>query len=376
MCGYSRWGIPPFASGPFYDAFTANRENWNLITISAFDTPNLEGLTLERLLELPENELNQNPCPYLTTRRWVKEKFYEWGPGHPLWEARVLGNFPSQSEDALLSLAWLEAAKYREGGDEGPFHAGLDVAGPGEDETVLCVRRGPRIVLLRVWATRDPRGDVIAALLPFKGRVETVNVDSVGIGFYMAQHLKDHGSPVQEVNVGERPRDTEKYYNLKGELYWGLRQRAQDGDLAGLTDERTIAQLAGLRYSHNSRGQIVIESKEDARKRGVKSPDRAEAVMMAFAERRCAYGLIEYLQSEQERINQQQAAKTTLPLSLVKATPDGNRPCCSQCGSFLLVRLNRCWRCNQCGMQFWDQDVVPKLLSRREALGAFDERGR
>jgi phage terminase large subunit len=361
-------GNPTIASGPFYDAFATNRENWNLITISAFDTPNLEGLTLERLLELPENELNQNPCPYLTTRGWVKEKYYEWGPGHPLWEARVLGNFPLQSEDALLSLAWLEAAQYRESADGGTFHAGLDVAGPGEDETVLCVRRGAHIVFLRAWAARDPRGEVIAALLPFKGRIETVNVDSVGIGYFMAQHLKDHGLPVQEVNVGERPRDTEKYYNLKAELYWGLRQRTQDGDLSGLTDERAIAQLAGIRYSHNSRGQVVIESKEDARKRGVKSPDRAEAVMLAFAERRFAYGLTEYLESEQQRMNEQRAAKSCLPMSLQKATPDGNRPCCSQCGSSLLVRLNRCWRCNQCGQQFWDQEAVPKLPSRGDVL--------
>jgi hypothetical protein len=310
-----------------------------------------------------------------TAPTWTQVERLLWGEiRNAVYRSKIRYPKPTSSSLQLGPGRYAIGLSTNEGVRFQGFHGNVLVV--GEDETVLCVRRGPRIVLLRAWAARDPRGDVIAALLPFKGRVETVNVDSVGIGFYMAQHLKDHGSPVQEVNVGERPRDTEKYYNLKGELYWGLRQRAQDGDLAGLTDERTIAQLAGLRYSHNSRGQIVIESKEDARKRGVKSPDRAEAVMMAFAERRCAYGLIEYLQSEQERINQQQAAKTTLPLSLVKATPDGNRPCCSQCGSFLLVRLNRCWRCNQCGMQFWDQDVVPKLLSRREALGAFDERGR
>ena len=69
----------------------------------------------------------------------------------------------------------------------------------------------------------------------------------------------------------------------KAELYWGLRQRFQAGDVAGLTDERTIGQLAGIRYRHTARGQVEIERKEDARKRGVKSPDRAEAVMLALA---------------------------------------------------------------------------------------------
>ena len=196
-------GNPTISGGPFHDAFTSNREGWNLITISAFDTPNLEGITLERLLELPEHELDENPRPYLTSRRWVKEKFREWGPGHPLWESRVLGNFPSQSEDALLSLACLEQAKLRDTGD-GPLCAGLDVAGPGEDETVLCLRQGRKIVLLNAWANQDPRGDVLAALLPYKSRLAKVSVDSVGIGYYMAKHLKCHVDEVYRQGTGCR----------------------------------------------------------------------------------------------------------------------------------------------------------------------------
>jgi len=277
-------GNPTIASGPFYDAFTANRENWNLITISAFDTPNLQGLTLESLLELPDQELDKNPVPYLTTRRWVKEKYQEWGPGHPLWESRVLGNFPTQADDALISLTWLETAKYREGGEDGMFYAGLDVGGPGESETVLCVRNGQRIVLLETWSQQDPWGKVIAALRPFKDRLQTVNVDSVGIGDGMVKHLDHQGFPVRAINVGERSNKPEDFANSKAEHYWGLRELFEAGDISGLTDERTITQLVGIRYSHNYRGLIVIESKEDARKRGVKSPDRAEAVMLAYAQ--------------------------------------------------------------------------------------------
>src|SRR5882672_5914457 len=174
------------------DAFSAKREGWSLLTISAFDTPNLADLTLERLLEMRDSELDDNPFPYLTTRRWVKEKYQEWGPGHPLWESRVLGNFPQQSEDALLSLTWLEAAKNRETAD-GPVNAGVDVAGPGEDETVLCVRRGPKIVLLQAWSNPDARGEVLAALFPWKAELKKVNVDSIGIGYHLTTHLRDHG---------------------------------------------------------------------------------------------------------------------------------------------------------------------------------------
>jgi phage terminase large subunit len=70
-----------------------------------------------------------------------------------------------------------------------------------------------------------------------------------------------------------------------------------DGDVAGLTDRTMLAQLAGLRYQHDARGRVKIESKADAVKRGQKSPDRAEALMLAFspadprAARAALYGL-------------------------------------------------------------------------------------
>ena len=107
--------------------------------------------------------MDNNPIPYLTTRRWVKEKYREWGPGHPLWESRVLGNFPARVQDALLSLSWLRMAKYREGGAIGKFQAGLDVGGPGEAETALYVRQGQRIVYMEAWSRKDPRGEIVAA---------------------------------------------------------------------------------------------------------------------------------------------------------------------------------------------------------------------
>ncbi len=287
-------GNPTITGGPFYDAFTENRSGWATFTISAFDTPNLEGLTLESLLELPEAELDVAPRPYLVTRRWVKEKYEDWGPEHPLWEARVLGRFPRQSEDALISLGWLEAAGVKQpGATEEPVKAGLDVAGPGESETVLYVRQGPNILDFQAWAQPDPRGEVVNALRPWLGKLRIINVDTVGIGYYMARHIRDWLTAtasretmpsVADVNVGEPPRNKEKYVNQKAELYWGLRQRFEAGDVTGLRDDKTVAQLAAIRYEHNARGQTLIESKEDARKRGVKSPDRAEALMLAFAE--------------------------------------------------------------------------------------------
>jgi phage terminase large subunit len=288
-------GNPTVASGPFFDAFSSQRAGWDTFTIDAFDTPNFvdeteptRQLTLQELLELPDHRLDHSPRPYLISRRYVVEKYSEWGEKSPLWAARVRGAFPIQAEDALLSLAWLEAAEVREipskATDE--WEAGIDVAGPGEDETVLVVRHGPRIEHWRAWPDPDPRGDVLSELQPFRDRLVRIKVDSIGQGYYFGRHLEDNGyaERVFDINVGEHPNDREKYVNLKAELYWSLRMRAESGDLAGLADDRTLSQLAGIRYKHNARGQVVIESKEDAKlRRGVKSPDRAEAVMLAFA---------------------------------------------------------------------------------------------
>jgi hypothetical protein len=283
-------GNPTIASGPFYDAFTRDRSRWQTFTIDAFDTPNLAGVSVDDLRAIAEEDtdnpfLDISPRPYLTTRRWVHEKLYEWGENHPLWQSRVRGRFPDQAEDALISLAWLEAGKYSDidPAESDEWYAGVDVAGPGDDETVLTVRHGARVILHRWWSTADPRGEVLAALAPYKEKNISVNVDVIGIGYNFALHIADSGYTVNHINVGSAPQDKEKYANAKAEYYWGLRERFQAGAVVGIEDETTIGQLAGIRYKPTARGQTAIESKEEARKRGVKSPDRAEAVMLAFA---------------------------------------------------------------------------------------------
>lgn len=280
-------GNPTVPGGPFYDAFGSQRTGWRTFTISAFDTPNFDGVDLARLLAMDEDELDTNVRPYLVTRRWVREKYYEWGPTHPLWESRVLGQFPTEADDALLSLAAIERATRIPVEDDGlvDVEVGIDVAGPGEDETAAVATNQGRVLAEQAWADKDSRGAVVRFLQPYQAqhRLRAVRVDRVGIGEYFCTHLRDLGFPVVPVNVGEAPRDADKFRNLKAELYWGLRQRFVDGDMAGPLSEACIAQLASIKIKYNARGQLEIESKEDARKRGVKSPDRAEALMLACA---------------------------------------------------------------------------------------------
>jgi phage terminase large subunit len=306
-------GNPTIRGGPFHDAFTLNRERWNTFTISAFDTPNLQHSSLmfpddkgcnviagfgKDLTEMEDWELDRATRPYLCRRRWVREMYEELGASNPLFQAKVLGEFPTEADDSLIPLSWLERAQVREEDDKDDGErpkAGLDVAGPGEAETVLVVRVGSRVVLARGWADKDARGQVVAALAPYKVDLERLNVDSVGMGWYMFEHLRDvfGADKVHAVNVGTEPRNKEKFVNAKAEFYWALRQRVQSGDMRGLTAEnvgratadKLIGQLSAIRYKHDSRGRIMIESKDEMQKRGMKSPDYAEALMLAYVDK-------------------------------------------------------------------------------------------
>ena len=89
---------PTVPSGPVYDDFAKLRSTpgHQCITISAFDTPNLVGLTLESLLELPDDQLDFAPFPWLTRRRWVKEMYHKWGPQNPRFQSRAYwSEFPT-----------------------------------------------------------------------------------------------------------------------------------------------------------------------------------------------------------------------------------------------------------------------------------------
>lgn len=300
-------GNPTIPSGAFFDAFTQERSLWNCISISAFDCPNLKGLDLELLLRLDPAEggpLDHNPFSFLVIRRWVYEQHQVWWRGSdsssPHWLSRVLARFPDQAEGALIKLAWLERARQRAARppviDDGksPLVAGVDVGG-GESETVVyicvCGHEQRRIIAMGAWRGEDTRGPVVNLLDQYRSRLSAVRVDSVGIGYGFAQHLQDRRFPVEFVNVGmacERAPlmgandPVNRFANTKACYYQELADAFEKDQVEGLTDERTLGQLAGILYEIDSSGRLRIESKEQARTRGFLSPDRAEALMLAL----------------------------------------------------------------------------------------------
>ncbi|MGH7780588.1 MAG: hypothetical protein ACREQR_12255 [Candidatus Binataceae bacterium] len=300
-------GNPTIPSGAFFDAFSKERGLWNCFTIGAFDSPNLKGITLEQLLQMDPADggpLDRNLVSYLVGKRWVYDQHQSWWHGNeassPNWLSRVLARFPDQAQDALIKLIWLERAKQRALKDSNhaagnaPLFAGVDVGG-GQAETVVyvCERCGDRwrIVAMGAWRGEDTRGQVVRFLSEFRQRLAVVRVDAIGIGHNFGLHLRDERFPVELINValpceskpnlGEND-PTRRFVNQKACFYQALADALERDQVDRLTDEETIGQLAGIRWELDSQGRLKIESKESARARGVPSPDRAEALMLAL----------------------------------------------------------------------------------------------
>ena len=110
-------------------------------------------------------------------------------------------------------------------------------------------------------------------------------LDSIGIGAGVCDRLRELGHEVYDVIFGAKPDDTERFANLKAELYWHVRQLMEDGLLdLDPDDDLIVAQATSVRWQLTSAGKIAIEPKEQMKSRGVKSPDRFEALVYAFAE--------------------------------------------------------------------------------------------
>ncbi len=266
-------GNPTNPSGTFYEAFHAARSLYNTITISASDTPNIqEGRTIR---------------PYLITQQWIEDAITRHGKDSPYVQSRVYAVFPSLGDNTLIPLSWLEAAKHRRDEQENaPVEAGLDVARMGGDKNALCIRQGPKILAEHSWSGLDLMetvGKVRHLLTPYP-TLKALKIDVIGVGAGVHDRLKEQKYPVVEINVASKPSDAEKFVNLRCELWWGLRERFREGGVSGPLNETTLGQLASIRYAYDSRHtHPVIESKEQSKKRGVPSPDEAEAVLLAFA---------------------------------------------------------------------------------------------
>lgn len=259
---------------------------WHVIGISAYDSPNLTG-----------EEVPDEVAQALVGREWVEEKAQEWGEDNPLYKAKVLGEFSEDAPNKVVRAS--DIAKCRIDPEQKltaeqlqPVELGVDVGGGG-DETVIRERRGRRAG--REWRAHTDRPEKIAPMVIAaikESGATTVKIDSIGVGFGVIGELRNlanqgaHRANIIGVNVGERSSEPEKYKNLRAEIWWeigrGLSERG-GWDLSGMENADTaVAQLLEPLWEPNAAGQIQVEPKDEIRKRLGRSPDNADALLLAF----------------------------------------------------------------------------------------------
>ena len=278
-------GNPTRTSGTFFEAFHSQRDRWATLTVSSLETPNFHG----------------GNVPGLATPSWAEERLLEYGStDNPEYQARVLGEFPSQQSNALISVAAVQAAQSRapalnsRSHVSGPLFVGVDVARFGDDSSTVCVRRANRVY--RIFAHQGLDSiqlgqRVIEAIKPFSSPTETttVRIDEGGVGSGVVDFLRriagQHHLKVVPVNAANRAKDPNRFVRARDEAWWAVREFLNDptSELPS-SDQKLAAELVSPTYGLDARGRIQVESKDSLKKRLRRSPDRADALALSLYE--------------------------------------------------------------------------------------------
>ena len=282
-------GNPDDPLGKFAEAF--EDPSFHTIKISAFDTPNFTefGITLEDIANdtWKEKIARELPYPELITPEWVRDAYLDWGPESSLFLSKVLADFPKATEDQMFNLADVEAAQKSKRKGIGLRQFGLDVARFGADKSVLIYRVGPRALLkwsfkgLDTWKLAEWVRGLTLKFSPSKD-IPIVIDTTGGLGAGVADSMRQFGFSVTEY-IGSGAARKPEYYNIKAEWYWHLRNMFSKNEIGGeVIDDETKQELCALRYEYNG-GKLKMEKKAKTKKRIGRSPDNADALMMAFA---------------------------------------------------------------------------------------------
>ncbi len=329
-------GNPPTDDESSWFEALCDLESVHTITISAWDTPNLTGERTPRCRSCPAEVPAHTVATHLVDREWVEDTLREHGEDSNYAQAKVFARFPKGGKSRALPSAWVDNAHEADEPDDlerfvalsalelpdetaewmvewGAWvRLGVDVAADGGDELVVArcvgdlvtiehtssgdVNANP-VAVAGIVLQQIRRAEALAKRLGSRARVH-VKVDGIGVGWGVAGLLQawgeegKHGARIVIVVVSEstnRAPDaaTLKPWRKRDEMWLAgrslLQPRQADGGSAVRlrVDKKTLAQMRAPMMSTNSGGHTVIESKKSLRERGLSSPDRAEAALLA-----------------------------------------------------------------------------------------------
>jgi phage terminase large subunit len=277
-------GNPTKTSGVFFDSHNKDREDYKTHKVSCLDSPRTSKENIEIL----------------------KRKF---GEGSDVWRVRVEGNFPRGESDTFIALEIAEFAAQEVHlesiGDT--LTVGVDVAGFGDDETSMYAGIGAKVVgehhhfkkdtmVTAGWAL-----NLIKELLPHCPEIihVRIRVDDSGVGGGVTDRLNEimaeEGLPYEVIPVNNGASSLDDHYgNLGTEMWAYIRDELEQnmsnfineapGVLQLPNDDTLITQLTTRKWTMTSKGKMMLERKADMKKRGLKSPDRADAFVLTFGE--------------------------------------------------------------------------------------------
>lgn len=271
-------GNPFEPVGPFYEA--CRLPTWHVIPISVFDTPNFTGEPV------PAKAQGELVSPF-----WLEQRRADGLEGTAWWTAKVLGQFPDTASDGVIPLSLVEAARTVEPATDAREWAGLDVARFGSDDTVLVEGSGGTIERVTIVHGQDTMRVAGLGAQFLKDRRGILAIDEGGVGGGVYDRIREQHltGTVLAVNAGSAPDNdpSDRLNNMRAQLWWAAREALYRGEvsLARLPDDqyqRLRAELTAPTYRFTSSGKVQIESKEELVKRGVKSPDLADAFNLAL----------------------------------------------------------------------------------------------
>ena len=293
-CGFMA-GNPTKTSGYMHQVFHGNTF-WHCLQFSSEDS------LAEREYAYPYvdpfGEIRMIRCHGRQTSRWIQDMRDQYGITSNVYRIRVLGQFANLGNDFIVPGEYIEKAwVQRPGGSTRyPRRLGVDPAWMGDDDTGVVIREGGRILHAESWHGFDLVESFERVRLLFsEWRCDWIHVDAIGVGaglYDMLAHSVWNGKigyPVVKVMASERaPEDGEApCRTLRDWLWWRCRQffRTKAPVFAGSPDSPGFRQLAkeiGEPTYKISGGKVVAESKDDMKKRGLKSPNLADALNVTF----------------------------------------------------------------------------------------------
>lgn len=231
----------------------------------------------------------------VTNKAQIAKWIEDYGEDSDFARVRVRGVFPRAGSMQLIPSEVVEEARKRDGEAlrTDPVVLGVDVARFGDDQSVIAIRQG-RDGKSRPW--RRYRGMDTMTLASevhaeaWKYRADAIFVDGGGMGAGVVDRLEQlqlpPGCVLYEVNFGGKAVASGKYEtvacaNKSAQMWWEMGQWCLRG---ALPDEQEIEDdLCGREYGYNMNSQILLEKKEDMKKRGLSSPDNGDALALTFA---------------------------------------------------------------------------------------------